>query len=352
MFPKTMISVWAIFSHPQHYHSYSGISDAFRSRISEEILICQKRLKEDLGEKPNIKIKFCFIDDVLALRPYHSIKPDVILFLMESRNFEEGIYDPPIHEFELKAYLKALKIPYTGCDGLSLFSDYDKSLQYSLAISCGIAVPKQIFVSDLTDFNAVNWFDFPAFVKPCLHGDSIGIRKSSIVFDKMQLKAEINRQRQLFPHEPLVIQEFLSGHEYTIGIMGNWNSTQCHTLPIIQIGFDHAKESLSILTHGAKNDPNSSEYMQDFYHIAKLPDSIEEQIVQSTLAIYRRLKCLGYARADWRLDKNGQPRFLEINALPDIMDDASSIIKMYRHKSGNGQSDFLLEIINYALDAH
>ena len=54
----------------------------------------------------------------------------------------------------------------------------------------------------------------------------------------------------------------------------------------------------------------------------------------------------------WRLDKNGQPRFLEINALPDIMDDAISIIKMYRHKSGNGQSDFLLEIINYALDAH
>ena len=351
MFPKSVMSVWAIFSHPQHYHSYSGLSDAFRARISDEISICQNRLKDDLGAKPNIKIKFCFTDDVLALRPYHINKPDVVLFLMESRNFEEGIYDPPIHEFELKAHLKALKITYTGCDGLSLFSDYDKSLQYSLALSCGIAVPKQIFVSDLTDVKTLNWTDYPAFVKPCLHGDSIGIRKSSIVQDTMQLEAEINRQRQLFPHEPMVVQEFLSGNEYTIGIMGNWNSTQCHTLPIIQIGFDHAKERVSILTHGAKNDPNSSEYMQDFYHIVKLPELIEGQIVESTLAIYRRLKCLGYARADWRLDKNGQPQFLEINALPDIMDDASSIVKMYRHKTGNGHSNFLLDIIKYAVDA-
>ena len=91
--------------------------------------------------------------------------------------------------------------------------------------------------------------------------------------------------------------------------------------------------------------------MQDFYHIVKLPELIEGQIVESTLAIYRRLKCLGYARADWRLDKNGQPRFLEINALPDIMDDASSIVKMYRHKTGNGHSNFLLDIIKYAVDA-
>ena len=127
MFPVKIISVWAIFSHPKHYHAYDGLSEIFRERISGEIAVIKKRLSDGFAGRTDIRIQFCYMDDLLALRPHHIIKPDVVLFLMESRNFEEGLYDPPFNEFELKAYLKIQKIPYTGCDALSLFSDYDSS---------------------------------------------------------------------------------------------------------------------------------------------------------------------------------------------------------------------------------
>ena len=350
MFPVKIISVWAIFSHPKHYHAYDGLSEIFRERISGEIAAIKKRLSDGFAGRTDIRIQFCYMDDLLALRPHHLIKPDVVLFLMESRNFEEGLYEPPFNEFELKAYLKIQKIPYTGCDALSLFSDYDKSLQYSLALSCGIQVPIQTFISDDTDLRSIVWKHYPAFIKPCLHGDSIGIRKTSVVYDRSQLITEIERQKELFPHEPIVIQEYLQGHEYTIGIMGNWNSDSCHTLPIIQIGFGQSEDAVSILTHDAKNDPHSSEYMQDYYHIAELDPSIEEQIRRGTLAIYKRLKCRGYARADWRLDNKGIPKFLEINALPDIMDDASSIVKMHKHQTGGTHIDFIFDIIKHGIE--
>ena len=350
VFRVKYVSVWAVFSNPQHYHAYDGHSGVFRERISDEIALCQKRLVTDFESRPDVKIKCCSIDDLLSLKPHDFIKPDVVLFLLESRNFEEGIHDPPLHEFEIKAFLKTQKIPYTGCDGLSLFSDYDKSLQYSLALSAGINVPMQSFISDYTDIKNMDWKHYPAFIKPCLHGDSIGIRKSSIVHDRKQMVAELQRQKDLFPHEPIVIQDYLEGNEYTIGVMGNWNSDSCHTLPIIQIGYDRSDDAVSVLTHDAKNAPNSSEYMQDYYHIAELQPDIEDQIQRGTLAIYRRLKCRGYARADWRLDKKGIPKFLEINALPDIMDDASSIVKMYRYKTGRTHSDFIFDIIKHGID--
>ena len=114
MFPVKIISVWAIFSHPKHYHAYDGHSEIFRERIAVEIAAIKKRLSDGFAGRTDIRIQFCYMDDLLALRPHHLIKPDVVLFLMESRNFEEGLYDPPFNEFELKAYLDSL----TKCNGL------------------------------------------------------------------------------------------------------------------------------------------------------------------------------------------------------------------------------------------
>ena len=342
-------SVWVIFSCPDHYKAYDGLSEKLRARISQEIEICKSRLTQSFQNKSEFILKFVYSQDLLPRLSEDKFKPDVVLFLMESRNFEDGAYHPPYNEYELKGYLKASGIAYTGCDGLSLFSDYDKSLQYSLALSCGISTPAQTFIAHDSDPKNIAWDCFPAFVKPCLHGDSIGIRKSSVVRTRVEMLTEINRLQKLFPNEPLVIQEFLHGCEYTVGVIGNWDSAKCRTLPIIQIGFEKAEDNVSVLTHDAKNDPRSTEYMQDYYHIPNIPAPLETRLIRDTLTIYKRLKCRGYARADWRLDRHGIPKFLEINALPDIMDETSSLIKMYRHATGMEHGDFLLEIINHAI---
>ena len=101
MFPVKIISVWAIFSHPKHYHAYDGHSEIFRERIAVEIAAIKKRLSDGFAGRTDIRIQFCYMDDLLALRPHHLIKPDVVLFLMESRNFEEGLYDPPFNDTQI-----------------------------------------------------------------------------------------------------------------------------------------------------------------------------------------------------------------------------------------------------------
>ena len=349
MCAKQACLIWVVFSHPDHYHRYQGDSAAFRQRIAHEISLCQDKLTLAFAQDPGFILHFMDATALVTRLQQQKDHPDLVLFVMESRNFEEGIYSPPLNEFELKAYLKSLSIPYSGCDGLSLFADYDKSLQYALALSCGIATPAQFFIAPSCDPTLIAWSLYPAFIKPCLHGDSIGIRPSSVVHHQGELLHEVARLRALFPNEPLLLQEFLEGGEYTIGIMGNWDAPDCQTLPIIQIGYDKSEAAVPVLTHDAKNNPDSVEYMQDYYHIATLPPALEQQIRHDTLAIYKRMKGRGYARADWRLDKNGTAKFLEINALPDIMDEASSIVKMYRHKTGKNQGDFFKEIIRCGL---
>ena len=343
------IHVWVVFSHPDHYQAYGQSPQNLRGRISKEIDLCQARLIRNFQSKPEFRLKFVYGDDVVALEPQQSDRPDVVMFLMESRNFEDGLYDPPYNEYELKGHLKICNIPYTGCDGLSLFSDYDKSLQYALALSCGLSTPFQNFIAHECSPESIVWDCYPAFVKPCLHGDSIGIRTSSVVHDRAELLAEVGRLQKLFLKEPLVVQEFLHGREYTVGIMGNWDNEECHALPIIEIDFGKSTTDLPILTHDAKNDPHSKDYMQDQYPIADLPSHLATQLARDTLTIYKHLKGYGYARADWRLDRKGIPKFLEINALPDIMDDTSSIVKMHRSATGGDHSDFLVEIIRHAL---
>ncbi|HEY8711317.1 MAG TPA: hypothetical protein VIM68_00520, partial [Thermoanaerobaculia bacterium] len=57
---------------------------------------------------------------------------------------------------------------------------------------------------------------FPLFSKPCNEGSSMGITASSFCEDETALRAAIDRLSQ---YGPVLIEEFLSGDEYTVGII-------------------------------------------------------------------------------------------------------------------------------------
>ncbi|MEO0169687.1 MAG: D-alanine--D-alanine ligase, partial [candidate division WOR-3 bacterium] len=49
---------------------------------------------------------------------------------------------------------------------------------------------------------------------------------------------------------------------------------------------------------------------------ANLPENTEKFIVECCLKLFERLGCKDYARFDWRLDSEGNPKLLEVNPNP------------------------------------
>ena len=62
---------------------------------------------------------------------------------------------------------------------------------------------------------------FPALIKPNFGNASIGISQDAVVNTWEEAIAYLSRLRQLCRLSPILIQEFLTGPEYSVGLIGN-----------------------------------------------------------------------------------------------------------------------------------
>ena len=171
----------------------------------------------------------------------------------------------------------------------------------------------------MEDIENIN-FDFPFIVKPISEGSSKGIFSSSLVKNKKEFEAEV--RRIIFSYnQPALIEEFLSGREFTVAVLGNDYETEI--LPIIEIRYDDFPvDVIPMYSYEAKWILDTKENSFDVFECpAKLDNELEQKIKDTVLMTYRVLRCKDWSRIDVRLDKNGVPKIIEINPLPGIMPD-------------------------------
>ncbi len=76
----------------------------------------------------------------------------------------------------------------------------------------------------------------PALVKPNAGDSSMGITQKAVVYSAEELIAYIDDLRATLPGRALLIQEFLNGPEYSVGIVGNPGLTS-HVLPVLEVDY-------------------------------------------------------------------------------------------------------------------
>jgi len=240
------------------------------------------------------------------------LKPDIVF------NFAEGLVGVN-RESHIPALLEMLQIPYTGSDPLTLGICLDKSRAKEILSYHNIPNAKFLVAHKMEDIENVN-FDFPLIVKPISEGSSKGIFSSSLVKNKKELEAEV--RRIIFSYnQPALIEEFLSGREFTVAVLGNDDETEI--LPIIEIRYDDFPvDVIPMYSYEAKWILDTKENSFDVFECpAKLDNELEKKIKDTVLMTYRVLRCKDWSRIDVRLDKNGVPKIIEINPLPGIMPD-------------------------------
>jgi D-alanine-D-alanine ligase len=228
---------------------------------------------------------------------------------------DEGYSNDPRKELHVPSLLESLEIPYTGAGPQCIAYCYDKSLVRGIAKEMGIPVPEAFFIKpEDTTFELP--FSFPVIVKPNFGDSSFGITQRSVASNLEELLNGVSEIREKFGYDkPLLVEEFLTGKDLSVGIIGNPPSSYS-ALPIIEEDYSTVPEGLPrICGYEAKWLPGSP-YWNIKSIRADLPEETEKLIIEWCLKLFERLECRDYCRFDWRLDIEGNPKLLEVNPNP------------------------------------
>lgn len=236
-------------------------------------------------------------------------------------NIAEGTKGPG-REAMVPIILEELGIPYTGSDPATLVLCLDKQRTKEVLSFHKIPCPAfRVFneVPELTT-ESIAPLEFPLIVKPLWEGSSKGIKNSSLVIGHKDCQSEIARIIQMYK-QPALVEEFIPGREFTIGILGNGDDLL--VLPIVEINFSRLPSgSLPIYSYEAKWVWDVPERPLDIFHCpANLHYGLEKKIKKTVVDAFNTLKCRDWCRIDMRLDKEENPYILELNPIPGIIPD-------------------------------
>ncbi len=268
-------------------------------------------------------------------------KPDLVF------NISERIFGPS-RESHIPSICEMLDLPYTGSDPLTLGICLDKSRAKEILSYHGIPNPSFYVVKSITEIPQD--IVFPVIVKPLFEGSSKGIANNSVVGNRHDLLCRI-QDISLRYHQAAIVERFLTGREFTVGIIGNYPNLEI--LPIVEI--DHSKlprGAHSIYSYEAKwiwDKPD------DPLEIFKCPAEISEDLAGRINTLIERVcRILGirdWGRIDIRLDDSGCPNVLEINPLPGILpnpEDNSCLPKAGR-AAGYTYSELIHRVVDEAV---
>jgi D-alanine-D-alanine ligase len=270
------------------------------------------QLKIALGSLPDYRFIFLnnhntLINDLVRLKP----KIDFVLNLCD-----EGYGNDPRKELHVPAILEMLEIPYTGSNPQCLSYCYDKSLVRGIAKEMGVPVADAFYIKPEDNVYELN-IDFPVIVKPNFGDSSFGITQKSVANTIEELNDAILRIREKFGYEkPILVEEFLTGKELTVGILGNPPESY-NVLPLVEEDYSLLPPELPKICGYEAKWLEDSPYFQLLKSLpADIPADTEKQIVEHCMRMSERLETRDYTRFDWRLDEDGNPFLLEVNPNP------------------------------------
>jgi D-alanine-D-alanine ligase len=230
--------------------------------------------------------------------------------LLEILNLDVDIFFIGLHgrlgeDGRVQGLLDLLKVPYVGSNVLGSALAMDKARSKKMFHLKGIRVAKEKLV-EKHSFSEENFFHdlpYPVVVKPNHEGSTIGL---TIAQNIEELLTGI---KTAFTHDDVVLlEEFISGREVTIAVMGN--KGQAKALPIVEIVPKNA-----YYDYESKYAPGMSEHIVP----ARVSDEMTMLLQEQAVLAHEGLGCDIYSRVDFIVPHDGSaPVILEVNTLPGM----------------------------------
>lgn len=319
------------FAEWDNAETIQAVADALRAhpRVSDVVLID------------------CHPDNILSIvETLQRAKPDICF------NIAEGI-GLPSREAQIPALLDLMGIAYTGSDPTTLCITLDKARTKEILAYHRIPTPAFWLISSLSEAAQFASHDqtYPMIVKPLHEGSSKGIFERSVVMTQAELSAQLREALTVYK-QPALVEAFLAGREFTVGLLGN--GARAQVLPIVEITFEHLPAtSRKIYSYEAKwlwDDPSNP--VEVFRCPAPIAPELAERIVELCKRAYLALRCRDWARIDVRLDEQDKPHIIEVNPLPGILPnpDEHSCLPMAARQAGLSYNQLIQRVLDEALE--
>ena len=247
-------------------------------------------------------------------------------------NICEGLHGVA-REAQVPALLDAYGIAYVFSDALTMALTLDKAMAKRVVRDNGVATAPFAVVESAQDVRDVA-LGFPVFAKPLAEGTGKGISADSHIDSPRALEAVC--RRLLAEHrQPVLVESFLGGREFTVGITGCGREAR-------------AVAVMEILLHGNAEafgySFDNKEHYEDRVSYRLVDDAEAMMAAETALGAWRALNCRDGGRVDLRSDADGRPHFLEVNPLAGLHPVRSDLVILAR-LAGLSYEDLIGDIL-------
>jgi len=218
-------------------------------------------------------------------------------------NIVEGLYGDG-RESVVPAVLDQYKIPYVFSGPVILGVSLNKYLTRLIVSAAGVPVSPGMLISTREDIKKCN-LEYPLFIKPVSEGTGKGINEKSMLKSPAELK-EMAEWILVRFDQPALVEEYLPGREFTVGIIGTGN--EATAIGGMEI---ECKDNL----------PYSVEFKENYQEFCKyipMADELAGECKTVALNVWKALGGVDGGRVDVKADRNGRMCFMEVNPLAGL----------------------------------
>jgi D-alanine-D-alanine ligase len=283
-------------------------------------------------------------------------RPDIVFNIAEGLNgTNREAHVPAICEF--------FGIPYSGSDPYTLSLCLHKGRTKDVLSASGIPNATFALIETPADIERVLSGNSPlssrptaaspVFLKPVQEGSSKGITERNLVRSRGELEAQAHYLLDTY-QQPVIAEVFLSGAEFTCGVLGN--GPNARVLPLVGMNFQSLPSgALPIYGYEAKWLWDTPADPLDIFECpARIDANLQSAIEAVVLRAYRALGCRDWSRIDVRLDGDGVPNIVEVNPLPGILPNAedNSCLPKAARAAGLDYDQLIQAALLHAADRH
>ena len=251
-------------------------------------------------------------------------------------------------EAQVPALLDMLRIPYTGAGVMTLTVALDKPMAKRVMAFHNLPSPAfQTFTSG--EERLESHLKYPLFVKPSREGSGIGITAKSVCRNARELREQVKFIIDSY-RQPAIVEEYIEGREFTIGLLGNlpWKiksnpssrqlktngngngklsqiPTTLHVFPPLEVDLSPCPpEEAGLYTSVIKGKLYD---VPKYLCPAPISKALRAKMERYAAGAFAALECNDFARVDLRVRADtGDPYILEINPLAGLQERISDIV--------------------------
>jgi len=267
-----------------------------------------------------------------AARTLASLNPEFAFNLVESLSGKGRL----IHV--VPSLLDVLKIPYTGSGTEAIVLTSNKVLAKRWLNIAGLPTPPWFIAGEMREGQEVSgaWL-----VKSAWEHASVGLDEDSVILeaDRGRLLAEMEARRDALGGACLA-ESFIDGREFNLSLLaqgqdqgsapgGSAETRICRlgpeVLPPAEILFNgYPPEKVRVVGYRSKWEEGSFEFThtQRSFEFPEADAPLLTRLKELAVRCWILFGLRGYGRVDFRVDKEGCPWILEVNANPCLSPDA------------------------------